>query len=282
MIWRDPLSDSLVNRARHLGFSLGGPLVRGVWDLSLKLGAFGPFSRRARRFGSFGDGSIVCFPYGSHVNERHIHIGRDTMISPWVTLSTGWGPGHEGLPDEVLTIGDRCLIGQGTSIVAHLRVAIGDDVWTGFGCRLTDMNHGYEDVRFPCSVQAQPMRPVTVGAGAWLGHHSVVLPGVTVGRNAVVGAGSVVTRDVPDFSVAVGVPARVVRRWEPGRGWYDVPAGDRAAASAQRVEGRGDPRTGEELAALLGALEPGAGEGAGWGRGHEGTHTGPVPDLPRS
>jgi acetyltransferase-like isoleucine patch superfamily enzyme len=230
-------------------------------------------------------GSIVCFPYGSHVNARHIHLGHDTMIAPWVILSTGWGPGHEGLPDEVLTIGDRCLIGQGTSIVAHLRIDIGDDVWTGFGCRLTDMNHGYEDVRFPCSVQAQPMRPIAVGSGSWLGHHVVVLPGVTIGRNVVVGAGSVVTKDLPDYSVAVGVPARVVRRWKPGVGWCDVgPVGGDdemgRADPTHEMRPATDPRTGDELASLLAVLEPGAGTGVGWGQRHDGRDDAPVPDLP--
>jgi acetyltransferase-like isoleucine patch superfamily enzyme len=63
---------------------------------------------------------------------------------------------------------------------------------------------------------------VSIGAGSWLGHGTIVLPGSTIGRHVVVGAGAVVTGDLPDFTVAVGNPARVIRRYVTGRGWIDV------------------------------------------------------------
>jgi len=209
---------------------VGGAVVRGAWDLAVGLGTIGPASPRARRFGSFGAGTVVCFPPGSHVNEHHIHLGANTMIAPGVTLSAGWGPGHPGLPDEVVRIGDRCLIGRGSSVIGHRRIVIGDDVWTGYDVRISDMNHGYEDVTQPISVQYMAEESVTIGDGSWLGHHVVVLPGVTIGRHVTVGAGSVVTDDLDDFTVAVGVPARVVRRWvpaedpdaNPGGSWESV------------------------------------------------------------
>jgi acetyltransferase-like isoleucine patch superfamily enzyme len=60
---------------------------------------------------------------------------------------------------------------------------------------------------------------VRIGDGSWLGHGTVVLPGVTIGRHVVIGANSVVTDDIPDRCVAAGSPARVIRRWVEGRGW---------------------------------------------------------------
>jgi acetyltransferase-like isoleucine patch superfamily enzyme len=66
-----------------------------------------------------------------------------------------------------------------------------------------------------------PERPVTIGDGSWLGHGTVVLPGASIGRHVVVGANSVVTGVIPDFSVAVGSPARVIRRYVDGEGWVD-------------------------------------------------------------
>jgi acetyltransferase-like isoleucine patch superfamily enzyme len=88
---------------------------------------------------------------------------------------------------------------------------------------ITDQNHGYEDTSVPISQQSQPERAVVIGDGSWLGHGSVVLPGVTIGRHVVIGANSVVTKDIPDFSVAVGVPARVVRRFDESRQeWIQV------------------------------------------------------------
>ena len=86
----------------------------------------------------------------------------------------------------------------------------------------SDANHGYEDTELPIGRQFAPSRPVSIGDGSWLGHGSVVLPGATIGRHVVVGAGSVVTGDLPDFCVAVGNPARVIRRHVPGQGWIDV------------------------------------------------------------
>jgi acetyltransferase-like isoleucine patch superfamily enzyme len=87
---------------------------------------------------------------------------------------------------------------------------------------ITDQNHGYTDLSRPISQQSQPERPVVIGNGSWLGHGSIVLPGVTIGEHVVIGANSVVTRDIPSFSVAVGSPAKVVRKYEEGVGWVDV------------------------------------------------------------
>lgn len=222
MITRPPLPRSPRTRLAHLAQTVGGSMVRGLWDLAASWGSIGPTSPRARRFGSFGEGSAICFPYGGHVNERHIHIGARTMVGPGATLSAGWGPGHPNLPERVVEIGDRCLIGRGSSVIGHKSIIIGNDVWTGYDVRIADMNHGYEDVTQPISGQWQAEAPITIGDGSWLGHHVVVLPGVNIGRHVTVGAGSVVTTDLPDYSVAVGVPARVVRQWDPERSWHKV------------------------------------------------------------
>jgi acetyltransferase-like isoleucine patch superfamily enzyme len=208
------------DRLKGALYRLGGPVVRSSWELYKSIGAIGPNSAAGRRFGSLGEGSIVCFPYDTVMNPESIHIGAGTMISGHVAMSAGWGPNHDGLHERVVVIGDRCLIGRGSSIVGHRFIEIGDDVWTGHNVHITDMNHDYTDVDLPISVQNQPEAPVRVGSGSWLGHITVVLPGVTIGDHVVVGAGSVVTADLPDFSVAVGSPARVIRQYDPAdREW---------------------------------------------------------------
>jgi acetyltransferase-like isoleucine patch superfamily enzyme len=128
------------------------------------------------------------------------------------------------VPDVVptVTIGDRCLIGKGSGIVGHHSIEIGDDVFTGHHVYITDSSHGYEDVHEPIGRQFGPAKPVRVGAGSWLGHGVVVLPGTDIGRHVTVGAGSVVTGALPDFCVAVGVPARIVRRYVEDEGWVHV------------------------------------------------------------
>ena len=154
-------------------------------------------------------------------NEQYIHIGENTLIGPDISLSAGMVPGQKCITNPVVTIGDRCLIGRGSGIVGHFSIEIGDDVWTGHNVYITDQNHGYEDVSLPISKQSQPERAVKIGSGSWLGYGSVVLPGVTIGEHCVIGANSVVTRDVPSYSVAVGVPARVIKRYINGS-WVKV------------------------------------------------------------
>jgi len=180
--------------------------------------AIGPNTGRGRKFHSFGNSSVICWPPNTILNEAHIAIGERTMFGPHVALSVGMVDGQEILHSPVIRIGDRCLIGRGSGIVAHFCIEIGDDVWTGHHVYITDQNHGYEDLSLPISRQSQPERAVRIGNRSWIGHGSVVLPGVTIGHHVVIGANSVVTRDIPDYCVAVGAPARVVRRYIDGRG----------------------------------------------------------------
>jgi acetyltransferase-like isoleucine patch superfamily enzyme len=181
--------------------------------------AISPDSKRARNFGRFGRGSIILFPFTTIFNEKYIQIGENTMIGENVALSAGMMPGQECLTNPVVKIGDRCLIGRGSGIVGHLSIEIGNDVWTGHHVYITDQSHGYEDVHRPISVQSQPERPVSIGDGSWLGHGVVVLPGAKIGKNVAVGANSVVTGELPDFCVAVGAPAKVIRQFSKESGW---------------------------------------------------------------
>jgi acetyltransferase-like isoleucine patch superfamily enzyme len=165
---------------------------------------------------------VICFPVNTIFNEQFIEIGAGTMIGPQVTLSAGMVPGQQCVTNPVVRIGDRCLIGRGSGIVGHLAIDIGNDVWTGHHVYITDQNHGFEDISLPISRQSMPERPVTIGDGSWLGHGTVVLPGSTIGRHVVVGANSVVNGNLPDYSVAVGSPARVIRRYVEGEGWVST------------------------------------------------------------
>ena len=185
-----------------------GDAVAWCWDRLSVIASVGPKSRRGRRFGAFGEGSIICFPATSLMNERFIEIGENTMIGPHVALSAGMAPGQECLSQPVVRIGDRCLIGRSSGIVGHFSIDIGDDVWTGHHVYITDQNHGYDNVDIPISQQSMPEKPVRIGSGSWLGHGTVVLPGADIGEHVVIGANSVVTGSIPSFSVAVGAPAR--------------------------------------------------------------------------
>lgn len=205
-----------------------GDVVGDVWTALTDWGAIRPGGRRAQRFRSFGAGSAICFPVVALFGERYITVGTGTIIGPYVSLSAGVSPAHDLGDRTVVTIGDGCSIGKGTGIVGHEDIEIGDNVFTGHNVYITDANHGYEDPDTPIGRQFAEPRPVRVGAGSWLGHGTIVLPGACIGRHVVVGAGSVVTGELPDFSVAVGNPARVIRTGPVQRPGLDVGVEDAA------------------------------------------------------
>jgi acetyltransferase-like isoleucine patch superfamily enzyme len=196
-------------------------VVHPVRELVFQAGAIGADTPRGRRFGRFGENSIICFPTNTLYNEHYIHVGSGTMIGPHCTLSAGMMPGQICITDPVVSIGDRCLIGKGSAVVGHFSIAIGNDVWTGHNVYITDQNHGYEDVARPIGTQSMPEKPVTIGDGSWIGYGSVVLPGASIGDHVVIGANSVVTGEIPSYSVAVGSPAKVIRRYVDGE-WRSV------------------------------------------------------------
>ncbi len=173
-----------------------------------------------RRFATFGAGSLIGFPAGSVYGEKWIEIGEGTMIGAEVTLSAGILPGQDlSAFSPVLRVGDRCVIGRGSHIVAHQSIVIGDDVYTGPYVYITDQNHSYADPDVPIGRQWPSNTAVSIGRGSWLGAGAIVLPGACIGRNVVVAAGAVVRGQVPDRCVVAGVPARVVREYSATSGW---------------------------------------------------------------
>jgi carbonic anhydrase/acetyltransferase-like protein (isoleucine patch superfamily) len=193
--------------------------VHGLWRAVQRAGAISPGTPGGQKFGAFGAGSIIGFPIGALYGERWIEIGAGTMIAAQVSLSAGMVPGQDLGEVPLLRIGDRCLIGRGSHIVAHHSIVIGDDVYTGPYVYITDQNHGYADPETPIGRQWPSNAAVSIGAGSWLGAGVIVLPGAVIGRNVVVAAGSVVRGAVPDCCVVAGVPARVVREYVTGNGW---------------------------------------------------------------
>lgn len=204
-------------------------------------GAVQPGTDAAEAFGSFGAGSYIAFPVATMFGTSSIHVGEGTLVGRSCTLMVGYTPHDEHLPERALVIGDRCVFGAGSTITAHESIEIGDDVWCGQRVFISDASHGYQDPETPIGRQLGAHHPVSIGSGSWIGHGAMILPGTCIGRNVVVGAGSVVRGDVPDHSVVVGVPAKVVRRLEPGVGWVST-------------DGSGDVRpawTADQVAAVL-------------------------------
>jgi len=210
-------------------------LIQLGWARLRYTGAIAPGTDAADRFGSFGEGSVIAFPTAVLYGEEQIHIGTRTMISTWCTIATGYSPEQESVPPRALVIGDRCVIGLRSGIVAHESIDIGDDVWFGQEVYVTDANHGYQDPHTPVGNQLGPHDPVRIGAGSWIGHGAVILPGTTLGRNVVVAAGSVVRGDIADHAVIAGVPAKVIRRYLPDVGWERADGGPGIKAVSETI-----------------------------------------------
>ena len=217
-------------------------VVHRGWEAVQRAGAVTADTPAGRRFAAFGPGSVAAFPPGSVFGERWITIGADTLIGALVSLSAGMVPGQDLGPVPVLQIGDRCVIGRGSHVVAHHSLVIGDDVFTGPFGYITDQNHGYADPDVPIGRQMPCNAAVQIGSGSWLGAGAVVLPGACIGRNVVIAAGSVVRGTIPDRCVVAGVPARVVRQYAPGDGWLrSVPAPSLAGPAPERLQGLTQP-----------------------------------------
>jgi acetyltransferase-like isoleucine patch superfamily enzyme len=139
-------------------------------------------------------------------NHRDIHIARGASLDQGVVLLCSGEAG--GQPKIV--IGSSTYINRFTILDASLSLEIGSECAIGPGCYLTDHDHGHSPNTPPLSLPLQS-KPTKLGNRVWLGAHVVVLKGVHIGDGAVIGAGSVVTKDVPAGSLALGVPARIVR-----------------------------------------------------------------------
>jgi carbonic anhydrase/acetyltransferase-like protein (isoleucine patch superfamily) len=195
-------------------------VVNRLWETFGRVAMIAPDDRRGRRYRSLGRGSCIAFPPGAVINEGWISIGDETLVGPFVSLAAGL-PGEPLDPARpaIVSIGDRCNIGRGSSINGRLGIVIEDDVTTGPNCYVTDHNHRYDDLAMPIGQQWVNEAAVRIGAGSWLGTGVVVLPGADIGRHVTVAAGSVVRGVVPDHSVVAGAPAKVVRQHVDGEGW---------------------------------------------------------------
>ena len=141
---------------------------------------------------------------------KNIRIGSGSLISRGTWLYA--------VPQEYeksrLRIGSNCAIGSNNHFVAIRSIVIEDNVLTANNVYISDNSHHYEDIARPIVEQGTRfVREVVIGSGAWLGENVCVI-GASVGKNSVIGANSVVTRNVPDFCVAVGAPAVVVKHYD--------------------------------------------------------------------
>lgn len=161
-------------------------------------------------FGNFGKQSIIDSPLRIN-GSNNIYIGNNVFVQYKTWLAAEPLTGENNCR---LIIEDGCTIGHFNHIYATKSIILHKNVLTADKVYISDNLHGYEDVNMP--VKTQPIvqnGTVEIGEGSWLGENVCVL-GAHVGKHCVIGSNSVVTRDIPDFCVAVGAPARIVKRYD--------------------------------------------------------------------
>lgn len=154
------------------------------------------------------------------VHGQHISIGNDCTIHAGSFLHVAALDKHAD--QAIVKIGNNCHLGYRTWIAARVGITIGDDVLFGPGVVLQDYNHAYADIATP--IHRQPLideKPIKIGDGSFLAAGVVVTRGVTIGAGVVIGANSVVTGDIPAHCLAVGSPAKVIKRYNPETGQWD-------------------------------------------------------------
>ncbi|SJN48295.1 Maltose O-acetyltransferase [Sphingobacterium faecium PCAi_F2.5] len=134
---------------------------------------------------------------------RQCSIGTRSVVESFSVLNNAVGDLH---------IGDHTRIGIGNTIIGP--VTIGHQVNIGQHVLISGLNHNYEDVHSCIAEQGVSVAPVTIADDVWIGGNVVILAGVRIGQHAVIGAGSVVTKDVPAYSVVVGNPARIIKQFD--------------------------------------------------------------------
>lgn len=134
--------------------------------------------------------------YGRLILGRWIHLGVDTALRC-----------HEG----TLSLGDKGVLARDISINCYLDVEIGDSALIADNVYISDFDHKFADLETPIKDQGIAKSRVRIERNVWLGAKVTVTRGVTIGEGAVVGANAVVTHDLPAYSVAVGLPARVIK-----------------------------------------------------------------------
>lgn len=140
--------------------------------------------------------------------------GGEVRLDPGVVIQRGAMLAIR--PGATLVIGPESRIGPDVVISVAEQVTLGRSVLTAARCYISDHNHEFSDPERPVLQQGMtPPHPVTIGDGSWLGINVCILPGVTIGRNCVVAANSVVTTSFPDYSVVGGAPARLLRSAAP-------------------------------------------------------------------
>jgi acetyltransferase-like isoleucine patch superfamily enzyme len=162
-------------------------------------------------FGSYGrdvyieSGVVINRPRFVHLGD-HVRIKRNTSIN--------LHPQDKRSKDGILFVGNDVIISEGCIISACNRIVIEDNVGISPYVMIIDSTRKPGPIDRPSKEQDLKTKPVHIGADSWIAYNACIMPGVTIGEHCIIGALSIVTEDIPSYSLAVGSPARVVKRFD--------------------------------------------------------------------
>lgn len=167
------------------------------------------------RFGYMGRSTYVAYPCKFQgCGSKYITVGNNTNIESHCIFGCWVKYGKQTFSPSIV-IGNNCSIGEYTHITACNKITIGDGLLTGRFVYIGDNSHGrltYEDAAIPPSQRKLISKgEIVIGENVWIGDKATILGGVSVGDNAIIGANSVVTKNVPPNCVVAGVPAKIIK-----------------------------------------------------------------------
>lgn len=131
-------------------------------------------------------------------------LGNNSTIEDFTTINNGVGN---------VIIGDRTRIGLSNTLIGP--ITIGNDIMFAQNIVMSGLNHGFEDISMPIHDQVVTTAKIVIEDEVWIGANAVIVAGVTIGKHSIVAAGSIVTKDVPPYSVVVGNPAKLMKQYNP-------------------------------------------------------------------
>ena len=135
-------------------------------------------------------------------DNSFVKIGKDTHVKRFAILAPRSG---------YIKIGDGCTINPFCYFYGYGGIQIGNNVRIASGTKFIAFNHNFEDINKPISLQGNKYYGIIIENDVWIGARVTILPGVTIGKGSIIGAGAVVTKSIPPYSVAGGVPAKVIK-----------------------------------------------------------------------
>jgi carbonic anhydrase/acetyltransferase-like protein (isoleucine patch superfamily) len=211
-VWRYAISESLQGLFAWMPSIIGVGLRAAAYKLMLHADGFPAIEDHVRiaRPEDVWLGAAVYIDHGVylHGGKGGLHVGAGSWIMNGCRLHVF---NFRDMPHSGIRLGKRTFIGEGSVMRGQGGIRVGDNVLFGPRTQVLAVDHVFTDPNLPIMDQGITAQGIVIEENCWIGAGAIVLDGVTIGRGTCVGAGAVVTKSLPPHSLAVGVPARVIR-----------------------------------------------------------------------